>query len=44
MTIVVARHEKISDRFYLVALAQGLVVTMKQMLRSLFGKGIVTKE
>lgn len=44
MTIVVTRHEKISDRFYLVALVQGLVVTMRQMLSSLFGKGIVTIE
>jgi len=44
MTIVVSRKENISDRFYLVAIAKGLAVTMRHLVRSLFLGEVVTIE
>jgi NADH-quinone oxidoreductase subunit I len=42
MTIVVSREEKISEKFYLIALFQGLMVTLRLLLGGLFGGKVVT--
>ncbi len=44
MTKVVSRQAKLSDRFYLIALFQGLMVTMRHLIRNLFLRETVTIE